>query len=134
MKKKLFLLLGGVVATVLSMPCSAQVCSTPSFTAATNFEVGDGPRSVTTGDFNGDGKLDLAVANSYFRSSNVSVLLGNGSGGFGAATNFAAGDGPYSVTTGDFNGDGKLDLAVANWYSSSGEVCVVMENSSGGLA
>jgi len=67
---------------------------------------------VAVGDLNGDGKLDLAVANE--NSENVSVLLGNGSGGFGVATNFAAGNAPFSVAVGDLNGDGKLDLAVAN--------------------
>jgi hypothetical protein len=71
---------------------------------------------VAVGDFNGDGKLDLAVANE--NSHNVSVLLGNGSGGFGPATNFAAGA-PFSVAVGDFNGDGKLDLAIANAGSNN---------------
>ena len=69
------------------------------------------------GDFNGDGKLDLAVAN--FSSNNVSILLGTGTGSFSAATNFAAGTGPFSVAVGDFNGDGKLDLAVANRNSNN---------------
>ena len=64
------------------------------------------------GDFNGDGKPDLAVANSG--SNNVSVLLGNGDGTFQAAVNYAAGNAPNSVAVGDFNGDGKADLAVAN--------------------
>ena len=47
--------------------------------------------------------LDLAVAN--FVSNNVSILLGNGTGSFGTATNFAVGSGPFSVAVGDFNGD-----------------------------
>jgi hypothetical protein len=64
------------------------------------------------GDFNGDGKQDLAVANQL--SDNVSILLGNGNGTFGAATNFSAGDAPFSVAVGDFNGDGRPDLAVVN--------------------
>ncbi len=63
------------------------------------------------GDFNGDGKSDLAVANA--NSSNVSVLLGTGTGSFGPATNFSVGSSPRSVAVGDFNGDGKSDLAVA---------------------
>ena len=83
-----------------------------TFGAATNFAAGRRPASVAIGDLNGDGKLDLAVANSD--SNNVSVLLGNGNGTFGAATNFAAGSEPRSVAIGDLNGDGKLDLAVAN--------------------
>ena len=62
-----------------------------------------------TGDFNGDGRLDLAVANSS--SNTVSILLGNANGTFQAAQNFATGAGPMSVAVGDFNKDGKLDLA-----------------------
>src|SRR2546430_11227147 len=53
--------------------------------AATNFAVGAGPTSVAIGDLNGDGKLDLAVANG--NSNNVSVLLGTGTGFFAPATN-----------------------------------------------
>jgi hypothetical protein len=77
-----------------------------------NFGVGSAPRSVAVGDFNGDGKLDLAVAN--YGYSNVSVLLGNGDGSFRIATNIGVGSGPTSVAVGDFNGDGVQDLAVAN--------------------
>ena len=47
-------------------------------------------------------------------SDNVSILLGDGTGNFSAPTNFTVGGGPYSVAVGDFNGDGKQDLAVAN--------------------
>jgi hypothetical protein len=67
---------------------------------------------VAVGDFNGDGKLDLAVANQF--SDTVSILLGTGTGSFGAKTDFGAGSFPASVAVGDFNGDGNLDLAVAN--------------------
>ena len=69
------------------------------------------PVSVAVGDFNGDGKQDLAIAN--FGSNNVSILLGNGAGSFGAATNFSVGGDPALLAVGDFNGDGKQDLAVA---------------------
>ncbi|WP_418006552.1 DUF4347 domain-containing protein, partial [Nostoc piscinale] len=100
-----------------------------TFATATNFTVGSSPRLVTVGDFNGDGKLDLAVANRY--SNNVSVLLGNGTGGFGTATNFTVGTTAQSVTVGDFNGDGKLDLAVANYNSNN--VSVLLSNGTGGF-
>jgi hypothetical protein len=63
-------------------------------------------------DFNGDGKLDLAVTN--FDPDTVSILPGTGTGSFGARTDFGTGVYPFSVAVGDFNGDGKLDLAVAN--------------------
>jgi len=77
------------------------------------------------GDFNGDGKPDLAVANVY--SDNVNVLLGNGDGTFQAPVNYAAGSGPASVAVGDLNGDGKPDLAVSN---SSG-INVLLGNGDG---
>ena len=87
-------------------------CTSLFMGAATNFAVGANPYSVAVGDFNGDGKQDLAVANGG--SNNVSILLGTGAGSFGAATNFAVGTFPKSVTVGDFNSDGKQDLAVAS--------------------
>ncbi len=96
-----------------------------SFAAATNLALGNNPFSVAVGDFNGDGKLDLAVANGDDATTlpvipgRVSILLGHGDGTFGAATNFAVGAVPSSVAVGDFNGDGKLDLAVANFGSSN---------------
>jgi hypothetical protein len=74
-------------------------------------------------DFNGDGKLDLAVANSG--DNTITLLLGDGRGGFtpSMGSPFAAGTQPASVAVGDFNGDGKLDLAVAN---SGGGVAVLL--------
>ena len=95
-----------------------------SFLDRRDFPVGADPRSVAVGDFNGDGRPDLAVANSG--SNNVSVLLGNGDGTFQAPRHFGAGDSPQSVAVGDFNGDGRPDLAVAN--SGSNNVSVLINN------
>ena len=61
---------------------------------------------------NGDGKLDLAVAN--FFGDSVSALLGNGDGTFKTKVDFATGARPLSVAIGDLDGDGKPDLAAAN--------------------
>ena len=101
------------------------------FTVATNspFPVGTSPASVTVGDFNGDGIADLATAN--FGSNNVTVLLGNGTGGFGAPTAFGAGAGTFAVTVGDFNGDGKSDLAAANYTDNT--VTVLLGDGTGGF-
>ena len=62
----------------------------PGFVAPLAFDAGSRPYSVAVGDFNGDGTLDLAVANNHTFSNDVSVLLGNGDGTFQAARNFAA--------------------------------------------
>ena len=92
---------------------------------------GAAPNFVAQGDFNGDGWVDLAVAN--YHDNNITVLLGNGSGGFTAAPGspFAAGTNPVSVAVGDFNGDGKADVAVAN--AGSGDITVLLGNGSGGF-
>src|SRR6266545_948201 len=112
-----------------------------TFKNATNYSAGTSPRSVIAGDFNGDGKLDLAVASygtfmtnstSVLTNSAVVVLLGKGDGTFPNATNYAAGQGPVSVAAGDFNGDGRLDLAVAN--DRSANVSVLSGRSDGTFA
>src|SRR6266536_1991333 len=106
-----------------------------SFGAATNFSVGNfaSPVSVAVGDFNGDGRRDLAVANQV-PAGTVSVLLGNGSGSFGARASFAAGNDPSSVAVGDFNGDGKPDLAVTNLDSNNVSVLLGSGTGSFGTA
>ena len=107
-----------------------------TFQTATNFAVGNGPRSITAGDFRGDGKLDLAV--SCYNWNTVSVLLGNGDGTFQSAVSYpvptaaanlgvGSAQAPMSITVGDFNGDGKLDLAKGN----DGDVSVLLGNGDG---
>ena len=78
-----------------------------------NPQVSANPYSIATGDFNGNGKPDLAVVSGNGSSaSEVSILLNSGSG-FAAPTSFAAGQSGFNgIATGDFDGDGKLDLAV----------------------
>jgi len=75
------------------------------------------PYSAVSGDFNGDGKVDLAVGN--FLDNSVSVLLGKGTGRFQSAVNYSVGTNPISLTTADLNGDGVLDLATANLTGAS---------------
>ena len=97
------------------------------FQAPVHYSAGFLPFSVAIGDFNSDGKVDLAVAN--FSSNNVSVLLGRGDGTFQTAVNYGAGHGPQSIAVGDFNGDGLADIAVANAAESN--VSVLLGNGDG---
>ena len=100
-----------------------------------NYAAGTGPAAIAVGDFNEDGVPDMAVANSnLFQNgkSSVSILLGNGDGTFRAAVNYAAGATPRSVAAADFNGDGHLDLAVAN--QGSNNVSILLGNGDGTFA
>ncbi len=91
-----------------------------TFSTRSNPAVGFQPVSAAVGDFNGDGKLDMAVANNCSDCDNgtVSILLGNGDGTFTAGTSFDADENPVQVIAADFNGDGNLDLAIANYGSN----------------
>src|SRR5262249_27370948 len=84
-----------------------------------DFTAGTTPVSVAVGDFNGDGKLDLAVANND--SDDISVLWGNGDGTFlDSGANFPSGSpAPSAIAVGDFNGDGKLDIVTCNEIGNS---------------
>jgi hypothetical protein len=103
-------------------------CNPLTFATA-SLGTGTGSVSAAVGDFNGDGKQDIAVAN--LSSNNVSIRLGDGAGGFGATANFAAGNQPRSLTVGDFNSDGKQDIATAN--SGANNVSVMLGNGLGGF-
>jgi hypothetical protein len=87
------------------------------FTSGGATMVGQGPRWVATADFNSDGKADLAVANRI--SDDISILLGNGTGGFTLRTLLATGRSPNSVTVADFSSDGIPDIAVTNRVSNT---------------
>ena len=86
-----------------------------AFAAAVNYAVGSDPAGIAVADLNGDGKLDVAVAN--YGGSTVSVLPGNGDGTFGAQVTYptGAGSNPIDVVAVKLNGDGKYDLATANY-------------------
>ncbi|MGD8910931.1 MAG: VCBS repeat-containing protein, partial [Chromatiales bacterium] len=94
-----------------------------------SFIAGEWPVSVTSGDIDGDGALDLVVANSA--SDDISVLLGHGDGGFQEQQRYAVGVSPGSVALGDVNGDGALDVVVAN--EESDDISLLLGQGDGGF-
>jgi hypothetical protein len=83
-----------------------------SYTDYSTESVTCGSYAIAVGDFNGDGKLDIAVAHEKCDAgpATVSVLLGKGDGRFQPAVNYPVGGQALSVAVADFNGDGKLDI------------------------
>jgi hypothetical protein len=115
----------GTIAVLLDT--TAMSATTPSFGTEVGFPTNSGFPSVVIGDLNGDGRPDLAVANSD--ATGVSVLANTTTTGaatpnFAAKIDFMTGAQPSSVAIGDFNGDGKPDLAVV---ISANAVSVLLE-------
>jgi len=103
-----------------------------TFTSNSSFVTGPVPKSVALVDLDADGALDVVTANTggnYPTCCNpggdeVSVLYGNGAGGLGTPQNFTVGTTPFSVAAADFDGDGRPDLATANWHGNSVSVLI----------
>jgi archaellum component FlaF (FlaF/FlaG flagellin family) len=86
-----------------------QVTGQPSLAQFSN--------DVAVADLNGDGKLDLVFSDDCLSpcvAKTIEIFLGNGDGTFQPGMSFTVGNAPQSVAVGDFNGDGRLDIAVAN--------------------
>jgi hypothetical protein len=105
-----------MLSAALTLNCGtpSSGVTSPIATRNSHFPVGAAPGSVEIADLNNDGKPDIVVANE--QSNNVTILLGDGRGGFTQAKGspFPAGHDPNDIAIGDFNRDGKLDLAFAN--------------------
>lgn len=102
-----------------------------SFAARIDFTTGDTPEGISTDDIDGDGKIDLVITNLH--SNTVSVFKNRGAKGtvlFDPQIDFNTAVSPYYVCVNDFDGDGKPDIAVANYASNS--VSVLKNISSNG--
>jgi hypothetical protein len=90
------------------------------------------PKSVGIGDLNGDGRPDIVVANtSYptcctYAGSTVGVFLNNGDGTFAPRQDFEVGGNPFSLLIRDLNGDGKADIATANFIDQTSAQAVYL--------
>ena len=93
-----------------------------TFAPQIDYAIGDGSRwdtryypwSVTSADVNADGKVDLIVGSNQYLTGTLSVFINNGNGTFAPKVDYATGYNPWSVTSADFNGDGKPDIITAN--------------------
>src|SRR5262249_39511704 len=108
-----------------------------TFRPKTDFATGTQPWGLAVGDFNGDGKLDLVVANRGANS--LSILLGNGDRTFPPRTRTVPPPTPVTlipvvpvaVTVGDFNGDGKADIALATQIGNTDDMTLLLGNGNG---
>src|SRR4029077_8884341 len=92
------------------------------FTLGPSYATGSAPNHIATGDFNGDGLPHLAVCNTG--TTSLSVFLGNGAGSvpdgtFASAIAVAAGQGPNTLAVGDWDQDGRPDIAIASANSAN---------------
>jgi len=118
----------GNQVTILLGDGNGGFASTTSF--ATGFSDSAEPTTLAVADLNLDGKPDLAVVDSY--ANRVSVLLGDGKGGFAPAGLASVRSTPYTLATGDFDGDGNPDVVVASSYDNS--ITLLLGDGKGGLS
>jgi hypothetical protein len=109
-------------------------CPDARFARQVVVPAGGAVEGIAVADFNEDGNLDMAATNFTSggpNSNGVSILLGNGSGGFGTPTRFDVGRGATRIAASDFNADGKTDVAVLN--TNDGTVSILPGDGRGGF-
>src|SRR5580692_10339341 len=125
-----FLALSAVAVLLVAAPARTGAETPATKATIKTYSLGKGarkPSGIAIGDVNNDGFLDLVTSNEA--TSNVSVLLGNGKGGFSKARVFPTDSQPRSIAMADFNRDGKLDVVTANF--GSGTISVLFGNGDG---
>jgi FG-GAP-like repeat len=117
------------VSSWVCLPATTAAAAAPavSFAAPAGTPVDYIPWADTAGDFNKDGKADLAVTNTF--SGRVYIFLGDGHGNLGAPDSYKVGTDPYAITVADINTDDNLDIVTAN--SGSNDVSVLLGNGDG---
>ncbi|MBW4654771.1 MAG: VCBS repeat-containing protein [Kaiparowitsia implicata GSE-PSE-MK54-09C] len=101
------------------------------FTLQDNFAIAPSSFSIATGDVNGDGLVDVAIAHNGSPNGSLSILLGDGSGGFSASESWSLGFNPGAIALGDFNQDGRADVVLVN-ESSGG--ALLLRDATGGFS
>ncbi len=105
-------------------------CKPFDFNLAPEYQAGPNAFSFASADLNGDGIAEVITPNSDAQT--VSVLYGDGAGGFAPPRNFPTGTAVNTATAGDLNGDGKLDLIAA--YFSGSKIVVLLNDGQGGFS
>ncbi|MDE3057337.1 MAG: VCBS repeat-containing protein [Bacteroidota bacterium] len=123
---------GKALNSPYSWSFTVQSGSADTYLAKADYTTGKHPGSVAAADLDGDGNIDLVVANSDTLTNTVSVFKNNGDGTFAAKADYATGKGPVSVAAADLNGDGHIDLVVADQNANT--ISVLKNNGDGTFA
>ena len=122
-------------AVVVCLALAAAQAGALTFTPPAHYRVGSHPADLATGDLNGDGLPDIAVAvagsDSAAGDGSVGILLATGNGRFAPAVRVPVGHAPRSIALGDLNGDGALDVVTAAYGYPDGSVSVLLGRGDG---